>query len=126
MKTTQTLTAVKSVPSASSLLDMIEQCLYQTKAEDVVVLDLSGKSDLADYMVVASGSSQRQLKAIADRICRLMDDRGMTTPDVEGVPDCDWVLVDTGDVLVHLFKPETRSHYNLEKMWAADLGAMPH
>lgn len=101
--------------SSQTVLDTIERCLDETKATDVVVIDLTGKSQLADYMIVATGTSQRQLGAMADRIARAVDHVNA----VEGIPGCDWVLVDTGDVLVHLFKEETRRFYNLEKMWGA-------
>lgn len=107
---------VKKQHSASAVLDLIERCLDETKAQDVVVIDLSGKSSIADYMIVASGASQRQLGAIADRISRTVD-----PVKVEGIPGCDWVCVDTGDVIVHLFKPEARGFYNVEKMWGASI-----
>ncbi len=108
---------VKKQHSAAAILDLIERCLDEAKAQDVVVIDLSGKSTIADYLIVASGTSQRQLGAIADRISQTVDH----TLSIEGIPGCDWVCVDTGDVVVHLFKPETRGFYNLEKMWGAEL-----
>ncbi len=116
----ESISIVTKQHSASAVLDVIERCLDETKAEDVVVINLSGKSSIADYMVVASGASQRQLGAIADRISRAVD-----PVKVEGVPGCDWVCVDTGDVLVHLFKPEARGFYNIEKMWGAELPMQP-
>lgn len=103
--------------SSTATLDKIERCLDETKATDVVVIDLNGKSQIADYMIVASGTSQRQLGAIADRIARATGH----VQAVEGIPGCDWVLVDTGDVVVHLFKEEARRFYNIEKMWGADI-----
>lgn len=107
--------------TSNTVLDLIERCLDETKAQDIVVIDLSGKSSLADYMVVASGQSQRQLGAIADRISNALKHPNNKDVHVEGIPDCDWVLVDTGDVLVHLFKGEARSFYNIEKMWGAEI-----
>jgi ribosome-associated protein len=71
-------------------------------------------------MIVASGRSQRHVGAIADRVVSDLKDAGSNTPKVEGQPNCDWVLVDAGDVIVHIFRPEVRSFYNLEKMWQAD------
>jgi ribosome-associated protein len=103
--------------TAASVLDQIERCLDETKAQDVVVIDLSGQSSVADYMVIASGQSQRQLGAMAARISQSVDH----PVGIEGIPDCDWVCVDTGDVIVHLFKPEARGFYNIEKMWGAHL-----
>lgn len=105
--------------SAASVLDRIERCLDETKAQDVVVIDLAGQSSVADYMVIASGASQRQLGAMAHRICDAVD----RPTHIEGIPDCDWVCVDTGDVVVHLFKPEARGFYNIEKMWGAQMPA---
>lgn len=113
---TETLKAENAI-SSNHMLDMIERCLDETKAQDIVVIDLSGKSAFAEYMIVATGQSQRQLGAIADRISNALTRKVL----VEGVPDCDWVLVDAGDVVVHLFKPESRTFYNLEKMWGAEI-----
>jgi ribosome-associated protein len=89
------------------------------KAEDVVTIDLNGKSSIADFMVIASGRSQRQVVALAERL-RDEIDRGRQRPSVEGLPHGDWVLIDAGDVIVQLFRPDVRSYYNLEKMWGAD------
>jgi ribosome-associated protein len=90
------------------------------KAENTVEIDLVGKTSLADTMIVTSGRSQRHVGAIADRLIKDLKDKGFGTPRVEGLPACDWVLIDAGDVLVHIFRPEVRSFYNLEKMWGAD------
>jgi len=109
---------LKPHSSSSAILDIIERCLDEAKAQDVVIIDLSGKSSIADYMVVASGTSQRQLGAFADRISDSLDRKPVA---VEGIPGCDWVCVDTGDVIVHLFKDDARRFYNLEKMWGAEL-----
>lgn len=99
---------------------MILHSLDESKAEDTIPINIIGKSSLGDYMVVASGRSQRHVGAIADRLVEDMKDAGLATPQVEGVPNCDWVLIDAGDVIVHIFRPEVRGFYNIEKMWMAD------
>ena len=88
------------------------------KAEDTVTIDLSGKSSIADFMVVTSARSNRQVGAIADRVLEDLHKAGVPRLRVEGMPHCDWVLIDAGDVIVHVFRPEVRAFYNLEKMWA--------
>jgi ribosome-associated protein len=90
------------------------------KAEDVVEIDLVGKTSIADTMLIASGRSQRHVGAIAERVMAVLKDAGFGTARVEGLPACDWVLIDAGDVVVHIFRPEVRGFYNLEKMWGAD------
>ena len=95
-------------------------CLDEMKAEETVAIDLVGKTSLADTMIIASGRSQRHVGSIADRIMQEMKNKGFGTARVEGLPACDWVLIDAGDVLVHIFRPEVRGFYNLEKMWGAD------
>jgi ribosome-associated protein len=97
------------------------------KAEDTVEIDLTGKTSIADVMIVTSGRSHRHVGAIADRVIQSLKDNSLAAPRVEGLPACDWVLIDAGDVLVHIFRPEVRSFYNLEKMWGADRPAdRPH
>jgi len=91
--------------------------LDDNKAQDVVVVELVGKSDITDYMVVASGTSGRQVGAIAEHLRACLKEHGYDRVPVEGMPQCDWVLVDGGDIIVHLFRPEVRLFYNLEKMW---------
>jgi ribosome-associated protein len=88
------------------------------KAEDSVTIDLSGKTSLADFMVVASGRSQRHVGAVADRVVEQMEAAGVSGIRVEGMRNCDWVLIDAGDIIAHVFRPEVREFYNLEKMWA--------
>ncbi len=105
---------------------MILESLADSKAEDITSIDITGKSPLGDHMVVASGRSHRHVGAIADRLLSDMRDAGLTTPRIEGLPHCDWVLVDAGDVIVHIFRPEVRSFYNLEKMWQAESPARPN
>ena len=83
-------------------------------------IDLAGKSSIADTMVIASARSQRHVGAIADQLQKKLKDAGFARVRVEGMPNCDWVLIDAGDVVVHVFRPEVRTFYNLEKMWSAD------
>jgi ribosome-associated protein len=90
------------------------------KAEDVVEIDLTGKTSIADAMIVASGRSHRHVGAIAERVLEAVKQNGFGPARVEGLPACDWVLIDAGDVLIHIFRPEVRGFYNLEKMWGAD------
>lgn len=106
-------------PSAP-LCALIEQSLDDDKGEDIVVIDLHGKSDIADFMVIASGRSTRQVAAMAEHLRDRIKQAGHGAPRVEGLTQGDWVLVDAGDVIVHLFRPEVRSFYNLEKMWQAE------
>jgi ribosome-associated protein len=94
--------------------------LDDAKAEDTVTIDIQNKSALGDYMVVASGRSHRHVGAIADRLVGDLKRSGVGPVRVEGLPHCDWVLIDAGDVIVHIFRPEVREFYNIEKMWAAE------
>lgn len=93
--------------------------LEDAKAEDIVTIDLFGKSALADTMIIASGRSNRHVSSIADDIIQAMKDHHLGTPRVEGIGAADWVLIDQGDVIVHVFRPEVRAFYNLEKLWQA-------
>ena len=95
---------------------MILVRLDDMKAEDTLTIDLRGKSSIGDYMVVSSGRSQRHVGSVADRVVEDLRKVGIAAR-VEGVPHCDWVLIDAGDVVVHVFRPEVRSFYNIEKMW---------
>ncbi|MFT4961538.1 MAG: ribosome-associated protein [Paracoccaceae bacterium] len=104
-------------PSSKELLEHILSSLDSDKAEDVVQIDLQGKTQIGDYMVIASGRSSRQVTAMAEKLMdRLKHDFGRLSK-VEGRDVGDWVLVDTGDVIVHIFRPEVREFYQLEKMW---------
>lgn len=105
---------------ASALKDNILAWLDDAKAEDIVLIDLKGKSTVADYMVIASGRSDRHVGAIAEQVERKLKDTGHGRVRSEGKESCDWVLVDVGDVVLHVFRPEVRDFYNLEKMWQAD------
>jgi ribosome-associated protein len=106
-----------------ALLSNILAWLDEAKAENVVAIDLEGKSSIGDYMVVASGRSDRHVGAIADQVQRKLKEAGRSRVRVEGQPQCDWVLIDAGDIIVHVFRPEVREFYNLEKMWLADRSA---
>ncbi|MFY8139976.1 MAG: ribosome silencing factor [Caulobacter sp.] len=103
-----------------SLEDLIMTRLDDDKAEDIVLIDLKGKSPMADTMIVASGRSHRHVGALADHILRALKETGHGKARVEGLPHCDWVLIDAGDVIVHLFRPEVRTFYNIEKIWSVD------
>ena len=106
--------------SSEALLNAITAWLDDAKAENIVTIPLKGKSSIGDYMVVASGRSDRHVGAIAEQIQRQLKDAGHGRVHIEGQPQCDWVLIDTGDIIVHVFRPEVRDFYNLEKMWSAD------
>ncbi|HAC57758.1 ribosome silencing factor [Parvibaculum sp.] len=105
------------------MLALVLESLEEDKAEDVVSIDLTGKTPIADHMVVASGRSQRHVGAVADHLVRRLKDAGFGTAQVEGLKQGDWVLIDGGDVVVHVFRPEVREFYRLEKMWSADIPA---
>ncbi|MGE5501435.1 MAG: ribosome silencing factor [Ignavibacteriales bacterium] len=103
-----------------SLEDVILAKLDDDQAQDIVSIDLRGKSPVADAMIIASGRSHRHVGAIADHLLRALKDAGVGKARVEGLPHCDWVLIDAGDVIVHLFRPEVRSFYNIEKIWSVE------
>ena len=107
-------------PRSAELLDLVIAALDDAKAEDVVSIEVAGKTSLGDHIVIASGRSQRHVGAIADQIQKKLKEAGFSRIRVEGLPQADWVLVDAGDVMVHLFEPELRKFYNLEKMWQAE------
>ena len=106
---------------SNPLLALVEKSLEDGKAEDLTVIDLQGKSGIADYMVIATGRSQRQVAALAQRLIDGFKEAGLAKPTVEGLRHGEWVLIDAGDVIIHLFRPETRAYYNLEKMWGEAL-----
>ncbi len=93
--------------------------LEDSKAENIVSIDIQGKSPLADHMIVASGRSHRHVSAVADHLIRAFKDAGLGSARVEGLSSADWVLIDAGDIIVHVFRPEVREFYNIEKMWQA-------
>ena len=105
-------------PATEETLRLVLARIDDLKAEDTVTIDLSGKTSIADVMVVTSGRSNRQVAAIADHLLKDLAEAGVRGVRVEGMPHCDWVLIDAGDLIVHVFRPEVRAFYNLEKMWA--------
>lgn len=110
----------KRAPKAGKpdLLKTVIDQLKDAKAEEIVTVGLDGKAAIADTMVIASGRSNRHVGAIADQLIEKLKKAGRAALRVEGMPQCDWVLVDAGDVIVHVFRPEVRSFYNLEKLWS--------
>ena len=94
--------------------------LEDDKAEDIVLIDLQGKSPIADAVIVASGRSARHVSALSDHLLRALKDAGFGRAQIEGLPAADWVLIDAGDVIVHLFRPEVRAFYQIEKIWSVD------
>ena len=101
-----------------SLHALVLQSLDDDQAQDVVSIPLEGKTAFADHMVIASGRSTRQVTAMAQKLAERIKHAGFGHARIEGLPAADWVLVDAGDIVVHLFRPEVRSFYNLERMWA--------
>lgn len=97
---------------------LIVERLDDDKAQDIVCIDLKGKSSVADTLIIASGRSHRHVGALADHVLRALKEAGFGKAKVEGLPACDWVLIDVGDVVVHIFRPEVRSFYNIEKIWS--------
>ena len=112
-----------AVASEPQMIDVVLQSLDDAKAEQTVAIDITGKSSLSDHMVVTSGRSHRHVGAVADQVAKALREHGFGKPRIEGLPHCDWVLVDGGDVIVHIFRPEVREFYNIEKMWAVDFAA---
>ena len=105
---------------ADPLSQIIVEGLEDAKAEDIVSIDLLGRTTLADRMIIASGRSSVHVGAIADRVVKACRDAGYPSPKVEGMPLCDWVLLDAQNAIVHIFRPDVRRFYNLEKIWSAD------
>jgi ribosome-associated protein len=105
-------------PVYSPLVEAVLKQLDDAKAEQIAVIDLVNRSTMADTMVIASGRSDRHVNAIADQVVETLEKNGLKNLRVEGKPQCDWVLVDSGDIIVHVFRPEVRSFYNLEKLWS--------
>ncbi len=100
------------------VIDLVIGSLDDSKAEDIVSIDLKGKTALADHMVIVSGRSHRHVTAVADHLLRDLKEAGHGNAKVEGLQNGDWVLIDTGDIIVHIFRPEVRAFYNIEKMWS--------
>ena len=117
-----TIVSITDMPNivpaeAGSVHELILDQLDQDQAQDLVSIALEGKSSIADHMVIASGRSTRQVAAMATKLAERLKKEGHGTARIEGLPAADWVLIDAGDVVVHLFRPEVRSFYNLERMW---------
>ncbi len=114
--------------SSALLAKQIVHWLDEAKAEEIVSIDLAGKTSIGDFMIIASGRTDRHVGAIADKIQQKLKDSGHGRARVEGDDACDWVLIDTGDIIVHLFRPEVREFYNLERMWSTERPAesVPH
>lgn len=108
----------KTVSAPKTVLKLVEKTLDDDKATDPVVIDLAGKSAMADYMVVASGLSSRHIQSMAQHVVEKLEAKGLKSIRIEGAEQGDWVLIDGGDIVVHLFRPEIRAHYGLEKMWS--------
>ena len=125
-----TIVSLSDMPATLStdggtLHELVLHSLDEDQAQDVVSIPLEGKSSIADHMVIASGRSTRQVAAIATHLAERLKKEGHGNPRIEGLPAADWVLIDAGDVVVHLFRPEVRSFYNLERMWGfGDEGAV--
>lgn len=112
-----------SAENADTLKHLIESSLDDDKAENITTIDLAGKSSFADYMIIASGRSSRHVATLADKLADRLKESDMSVLSLEGKESGDWVLVDCGDIIVHLFKPEAREMYQLEKMWSAPVEA---
>ena len=124
--TEDTRTETRPSLEPRALLAMILEILEDHQAEDVVVIDLHGKSTIGDYMVVASGRSSRQVTALAEHLIHALKSKGLIGIKPEGMRQGDWVLIDAGDVIIHLFRPDVRDFYSLEKMWEADFSGAEH
>jgi ribosome-associated protein len=109
---------LQAQPDADKTLNMILSRLDDMKAEETVTIDLRGKSAYSDYMIVTSGRANRHVGAIAENVTKALKETGIKSIHVEGLPNCDWVLIDSGDVILHVFRPEVREFYNLERLWA--------
>jgi ribosome-associated protein len=116
--TATTAAAEETSDSIDHLHAMILQMLDDDQAVETITIPLAGKSTIADHMIIASGRSTRQVASMAQKIAQRIKTDFHRSPRVEGLPTADWVLIDAGDVIVHLFRPEVRSFYNLERMWS--------
>ena len=108
---------LKAIPLPEIQLELIVECLEDAKIEDITQIDIRGKSALGDFMVIATGRSSRHVTSAGDQLLRKFREEGVRNVKVEGLMDGDWVLIDTGDVIIHIFRTEVREFYNLEKMW---------
>ncbi|MEK9717574.1 MAG: ribosome silencing factor [Candidatus Puniceispirillum sp.] len=114
------MSSARTEPTADQILGIITTSLEDDKAEDILTISLAGKSAMADYMVIASGSSSRQVAAMAEHLETKLKQQKVDILGLEGLRQADWVLLDANDVIVHLFRPEVREFYGLERMWADD------
>ena len=112
-------------PDAETTLKIILDRLDDMKAEETITIDLRGQSALTDFMIVTTGRANRHVGAIAEHVMKDLHNAGIKGVHVEGMPNCDWVLIDAGDVIVHVFRPEVRAFYGLEKMWKPARAAKP-
>jgi ribosome-associated protein len=108
---------IEKTADTSLTLKLVLARLDDMKAEETVTIDLRGKSAYSDYMVVTSGRSNRHVGAVAENLAKGLKESGIKKIHIEGLPNCDWVLIDSGDVIVHVFRPEVREFYNLERLW---------
>lgn len=116
---------VKKPYTSLQLLEVVLTFLEERKAIDLLALPLEGKSSIADYLVICSGSSQRHISSMAEDLALLLKSEWAVNPAVEGASQSDWVLLDAGDIIIHLFRPEVRTFYNLEKMWDFSAQTVP-
>ncbi len=123
--TTNTLASAAMTASgkdaAKSLSDLVLATLEENSAQDTITIDISEKSSVADFMIVSSGRSNRHVNALADYVMRALKAEGLKDLGIEGLDASDWVLIDAGDVILHIFRPEVRAFYNLEKIWSVPL-----
>ncbi len=115
-----------SIAQIAEISKMIAARLDDDKAENIIEIDLMGKSSIADTMIIASGRSARHVNALTDHISRAFKEAGVTGVRVEGLQNCDWVLLDAGDIVVHIFRPEVREFYNIERIWGAETPSSDH
>ena len=124
---TDTSTANATAPllsetdDAKALSDYVQSILDENSAQDIIEIDIQGKSSVADYMLVASGRSNRHVSALSDYVLRGLKEQGFKSLGIEGKETGDWILIDVGDVILHIFRPEVRLFYNLEKIWSVPL-----
>ena len=110
--------------SNNKLLKLIIEELSLNKAENIISINLKNKSPMADFMIIASGRSQRHVLALGEKILQRAKESKLTKYLIEGQKSGEWILIDIGDIIIHLFKPEIRKHYNLEKLWSGELPSL--
>lgn len=115
---TKAQSLARSDMSTTALHELVMTQLDDDQAQEIVSIPLEGKSSIADHMVIASGRSTRQVASMAQKLAEAIKKAGFGNARIEGLPAADWVLIDAGDVVVHLFRPEVRTFYNLERMWS--------